>query len=176
MRNVMVDIETLGSRPGSIILSIGAVEFSNEAVGGRIFFRRISIGSSILAGFTMDESTVKWWTEQSREAQDKSFYCPGGAYVGAALRDFAAYVSSDKDTLVWAKGPDFDCVLLEAAYQKCGLHKPWHYRNTRDVRTIFGLAQYKPAAKATVEHDPVEDAIEQAKGVVEAANKLGVTL
>ena len=65
----MLDIEALGSKPGSVILSIGAVKFA----GGKIlheFYRRIDPQSCIDAGLKIDVDTVMWWMKQSKEARD----------------------------------------------------------------------------------------------------------
>lgn len=169
-RHVMVDIETLGSKVGSVILSIGAVEF---APGYQEFYRRIELATAVLAGLSIDPNTVKWWTEQDAEARHAAFFCKGGMYISTALEDFTKFV--DKDTYLWAKGPDFDCVLLHAAYEKLGMKIPWSYRNTRDVRTITALSGVKENRVGT-DHNALDDAKNQAALVIEAYKKLGVQL
>ncbi len=173
MRHLMLDIETLGTEPGSIILSIGAVEFSTEYGVKKEFFRAIDTSSSLLAGFSFSTSTISWWSAQDVQAQQLAFFAPGKMPVKDALEDFSKII--DKNTLIWAKGPDFDCVLLEAAYRKIGLQKPWSYRNTRDVRTILALAGMH-SSKAELKHSPVADAEAQAMDVLAAAAILGVVI
>ena len=59
------------------------------------------------------------------------------------------------------------------------MKQPWHFRNTRDVRTILALAG-GPAKPATTEkvlaHHALSDALYQAAQVIEAASALGVPL
>ena len=167
MRHVMVDIETLGSKVGSVILSIGAVQFSPAPYTE--FYRRIDLASAVLAGLSIDSNTVKWWKEQAVEARYAAFFCCGGVTLGEALKDFADFV--DKDTALWAKGPDFDCVLLEAAYQATGEKIPWSYRNTRDVRTIAALSEVKEE-RVGIDHNALDDAKNQAALVMKAHNVL----
>lgn len=81
MRNVMIDLETFGTRPGSVIVSIGAVEFSMDGIG-EAYYRAIDVASSLLAGLTIDEITVKWWREQDILAQRPLI---GGSAIGLVL-------------------------------------------------------------------------------------------
>ena len=63
MNNVMLDLETLGTSPGCIILSIGAVFFDKNGLGQE-FYQTIDVQSSIDAGLTMSGGTFKWWMGQ----------------------------------------------------------------------------------------------------------------
>jgi hypothetical protein len=167
----MLDIETLGTKPGSVILSIGAVEFYPKYTE---FYRRIKVGSSIISGFSIDPVTVKWWQEQNQAAIFSAFYCNGAVRIEEALASFALFLK-DMDTRLWAKGPDFDCVLLAAAYEKIGKKVPWSFRNCRDVRTIFALSGVHPT-KIGVKHDALDDAKNQAADVIRSSACLGVAL
>lgn len=170
--NIMVDIEALGTKTGSAILSIGAVQFTGDGLGHK-FFRPIRLFDSLMAGLTIDPNTVQWWRAQSPEARSKAQPIDGEVRLEKALNEFAAFVS--KDDCIWAKGPDFDLVMLDAAYQAIGKPKPWHYRNARDVRTILALSGVKER-DATVEHHALDDAIVQAEAVIEAYRALGIPL
>jgi len=173
--NVMVDIETLGKRPGAAILSIGACEFNDGGVVPHTrFYRAVDLFSSLMAGLVTDESTIEWWRQQTQAAKDAAQPAKGRVTLHEALLDFAAYVT--KDTLVWAKGPDFDLVLLDEAYQRTKLTKPWSYRNTRDVRTICGLVPKLALAANNFKHYALADAEAQAETVIAAAKLLGVSL
>jgi DNA polymerase III epsilon subunit-like protein len=58
VNRVMLDLETLGHTPGSVIVSIGAVKFG----GGKIldtFYHRIDAQSCVEHGLKMDVSTVE---------------------------------------------------------------------------------------------------------------------
>ena len=67
MSHAMIDIETLGTKPGCIIQSIGAVLFDpfGKPVEMYPFYRNISKQSCLDIGLTEDPNTVKWWSEQS---------------------------------------------------------------------------------------------------------------
>lgn len=111
--HVMVDIESLGLKPGAVILSIGAVQFSDAGFGAS-FYRAIDVFDSLMHGLTINPETVEWWRKQSAEARGALMSDPHP--LDAALQDFAKFLDRRPlETEVWAKGPDFDLVLLEAA-------------------------------------------------------------
>ena len=176
MKHVMVDIETLGTKPGSVILSIGAVRFDETGVAADKFYRPVDVFDSLMAGLKVDEPTIGFWRLQPFEAVAP---LTPGRPLRETLLALSAYIKAVENTYVWAKGPDFDCVLIEAAYQAIGMKRPWRYNMARDVRTILGLT---PGAAATVErsrfteHHALGDAQYQAECVIAAANGLGVVL
>lgn len=173
MRRVMVDIETLDNAPTAVILSIGAVDFGPEGVSAP-FYRAVDIFSSLLAGSTISSDTVAWWSQQSPEAKAAAQPLKGKVPLIAALEDFAGYLQGADE--VWAKGPDFDLVILSQAYRSIGRRQPWSYRNTRDCRTIYALAGDVREPKSGTEHSAVDDAEMQARAVLDAYQKLGVAL
>lgn len=59
-RHIMIDLETMGVRPSSAVVSIGCVEFMQTDVIS-VFYTPVSLESCLKAGLTTDESTVKWW-------------------------------------------------------------------------------------------------------------------
>src|SRR4051812_3766510 len=68
MQDIMIDLETLGTLPGSVILSIGAVAFDELSVApGAGFYKVISTISCESCGLTKDEATEKWWLDQGEE-------------------------------------------------------------------------------------------------------------
>ena len=168
----MVDIESLGSKPPAVILSIGAVEFGMNGLG-KEFHYRVDVATSLLHGFTVDPRTVAWWQEQSALAKDAAFHWPGAETIEQVLYRFTKFV--DKDTRLWAKGPDYDCVMIAAAYHALGEKEPWSFRNTRDVRTILSLSGVLQR-KSIHDHNALNDARVQADAVIESYEKLGMVL
>lgn len=172
MRHAMVDIETLGTRPGSVILSIGAVRFDESGLGEQ-FYRAIDVFDSLMHGLVVDPDTVGWWREQSAVAR-------GALKPALPLREvlagFTAFVTKPPVPCVWAKGPDFDLVMLGAAYRALGMKQPWSYRNARDVRTMLALAPLGGQLVPGVKHNALDDAVYQAEQVRTAAFNLGCVL
>jgi hypothetical protein len=162
---IMVDIETLGTRPGSVILSVGAVKFDKRKTK-ETFYRAVDVLDSLFLGLTTDPDTIKWWSEQSPEA--KGALKPTHLLKNV-LTDFGTFVKGYDE--IWAKGPDFDLVMLKAAYDKLGLKLPWSFRDARDVRTVLALAPVELKAEG-VKHTALDDAVFQAKQVIKSLRRL----
>ncbi len=197
--NVMIDIETLGTKPGSAILEIGANIFRDSIEVE--FYKPICLKSNLKHGMTIDLETLAWW--QKQPCMEKVFTSKNVSLT-YALDDFTGFVEDfvltkfpvmDKDpwkeVLVWGNGASFDAVLMEEAYRKTGKTPPWKYWNVRDVRTLFTAAWgenfYKVPkiagakeelkkngfTRKLVEHSSVDDALLQSQMVLMAQRKLG---
>lgn len=166
MRDLMIDIETLGTAPGSVILSIGAVAFDAEAgVLGADFYSAIDPQSAVDAGLRMDVSTLKWWITQSDDARRAVF--AGNQPLDCALREFSDFAREVDASRIWAKPPSFDLVLIDAAFHACRVHVPWHYRSLRDVRTLLDITG-TPSTYVGTAHNALDDARSQALSVIDA--------
>lgn len=178
-RNVMVDIEALGTAPGSVVISIGACYFGKAGTKDSTFKVNIDTFDSLMWGLKVDHRTCKWWANQSFMARDAATRNPIGLL--AALQQFSQFVKGDD--YVWAKGPDYDLVLIQELYRVVEESIPWTFRNTKDVRTIMHLAQLKtggridmPRSDRLLQHDALDDALFQAGQVEECAKILEVAL
>lgn len=163
MSHIMLDLETLGTRPGSVILSIGAVAFDHRTGLGAEFHVKINQRSSERAGLTVDKGTLGWWMRQSPEARallDETRN--GGEPLDSALDQFAAFVRQFKDVRIWGCGSSFDGVLLSAAYATIGRTQPWRYVNDRCYRTLKALVPSIAMERDGVHHSALDDAKSQA--------------
>lgn len=173
MNDLMIDIETLGKAPGSVILSIGAVWFNAETGElGDEYYAAINPQSAINSGLRMDVSTVQWWMKQSEEAREAAF--SGERILSWALGELGDFVRKSEAKRIWAKPPSFDLVLLEAAFVACSIPIPWEYWTPRDCRTLFEISKVKQTAFGTA-HNALDDAKAQAAGVIEAYRVLGLS-
>lgn len=157
LERVMVDIETLGLEPGSAILSIGAVTFSEDGLGDE-YYREISLKSCEAAGLEIDVGTLEWWLEQDDSLRD---VLTGGGALKDVLREFSDWMPDNAE--VWANSPSFDCDLLEAAFDAVGMSAPWHFRDERDFRTIQTLSCAVELEMEGDAHDALDDAKYQAR-------------
>lgn len=177
MRNqhtdVMLDIETLGTAPGSVILSIGAVAFNLEAEhpldGSDYAHSLIATDSCRLLGMTTDDDTMAWWERQSPDAkkllQTATKPATADTHVVAVLAGFSRWMPLN--ARVWGNGSDFDNVLLAAAYRKCGLPLPWLYSMSRCFRTMKRTYSWVPKPEFQgVQHDALADAINQTQHLI----------
>lgn len=157
----MLDLETLGLKPGYIILQIGACTFDCK----HTFKTGISVNSSMYHGFKKNLDTEEFWLRQDKELYKE--VTSSDVVVTEALDNFEAWFNSlgQKEHLnVWSKGGDFDIPILEEYYNKLERNAPWFYRNKNCFRTLFNLFPNVPAVtENTKKHDALADAIYQAK-------------
>lgn len=169
---VMLDLETLGSTPGSVITSIGAVEFGGGTVLRR-FYQRVNPESCILAGLHMDPQTVIWWLGQSEEAR-RELTNPDNVPLAKTLQEFSDWLPAGAE--VWGDGAAFDNVLLSCAYEALRMPRPWGYRNDRCYRTLRNLRPdiERQQDTAAVKHHALHDAEQQARHLMNILKALGV--
>ena len=166
-RDVMVDIETLGTRPGSIILSIGAVAFAPEHGLRGAFHQIVNTDSCRVHGLTEDPATVKWWDDQSPEAQRTKIEaeCAPNRLPStlAAFGEFCREYAAPGVLRLWGNGSDFDNVLIAAAYEACHAPPPWKFYNSRCYRTLKNLAPAIRLERTGTHHNALDDARSQAE-------------
>ncbi|WP_293913146.1 MULTISPECIES: 3'-5' exonuclease [unclassified Sphingobacterium] len=173
MKNVMIDIETLGTKPYSVILSIGAIEFDiNTGEIKDTFYRVISTRTSHEAGLLTDLDTIKWWLLQNDESRDKLL--KGESYLILSLVDLMLFVGENKNTCVWSNSPSFDLSLIRNACERTSINVSWEFWQERDVRTISSLM---PSIRKSmifdgITHYAIDDCKHQIKYLVKILNKL----
>lgn len=167
MAHIMIDIETLGTNPGCVITQIAAIPFyidKDVFLPSGQFSKNIDI-SSYDEGFTINPSTLKWWSGQDKDVFLKSLQ--GKANITDSLYELKNMVdyNAGDGLFVWAKSPDFDLSILEYAFNHYGIQVPWGFRDKRDVRTIMDLVPKEDVVSPEIAHDPISDAIAQAHNV-----------
>jgi hypothetical protein len=135
--HLMLDIETMGNKSNSAIVSIGAVEFNIETgKTGREFYRNVSLKSSIDLGLNIDADTVMWWMNQGDDAR-KSLTNEKAISINQALVDFKEFCT--KEYQIWGNSARFDLGLMQDAYNKANIDIPWDFRKERCVRTLVSF-------------------------------------
>lgn len=163
MRDVMLDLETMGRGPDAPIIAIGAVQFDVEAGIGESFYRTVDLRSSVDGGAVIDPDTVLWWMKQSDAA--RGAFRDGGEPIGAVLDAFRDWLPARPR--VWGNGAGFDNVILAAAYRRSGRIVPWEFWHDRCYRTIVALHLDMRRAQAGTHHNALDDALSQAMHLVE---------
>lgn len=175
MTQFMIDLETLGKRPGCKILSIGAVEFSANGLGDRFY---TSVTTEDQLGLDEDPETLAWWNRQSPEAR-RVLTEPKTAFVDG-LEQFAGWVKrlgGPRSVYPWGNGADFDNAILHVAFDVSGVKCPWEFWNSRCYRTLKnlpGAPKFQKDKRAGVHHNALDDAVTQAQHAVEVFNALGL--
>lgn len=175
MNNVMVDLETLGTRPGCSILSIGAVAFDKDGLG-ETFYTVIRRDDCSICGLTEDPSTIDWWDKQSPEARKvlaeaESTDAPGLASALILFNQFLQQNGGGRNTLLWGNGADFDNTILTAAYRAAGVPLGWGLYGNRCYRTVKSLRKdLKIQRGGSVHHNALDDAVAQANHLIAIIN------
>ena len=140
MKDLMIDIETLGKGPRAAILSIGAVFFDlSTGRTGDEFYVCIDPKDAETFG-TVDASTRAWWNRQGEAARREAY--GGKTPARVAVSAFHAFVAAKLNVVKpWGNGSIFDITILEHAFSAHGFGLPWHFYNVRDVRTIVDLGE-----------------------------------
>lgn len=158
MKQIMLDLETMGTKPGCAIVSIGAIRFDLDtgAIDSKPFYGAVSLKSCMAAGLMPEADTVMWWLRQSEQARKKLYDDEVVWHIHDMLVSFQAFCSSDD--AIWGNSAAFDCGILEAAYNKLNLKVPWHHYNERCYRTVKSLFPLNhPKKDASRSHDPIYD-------------------
>jgi hypothetical protein len=159
----MLDLETLGKRPGSVIVAIGAVKFGNGQIKDH-FYARIDPETCIEAGLRMDASTVMWWLKQEEEPRLE--ITREGMPLHDVLVAFSKWID-DPEVEMWGNGAAFDNALLAEAYDVTRLKKPWKFQNDRCYRTLKNIGPEVEVVSVGVHHNALDDASYQALHLME---------
>jgi hypothetical protein len=174
MADIMLDIETLGTRPGCVILTLGAVKFnpfSLDAPGPGLYVRP-DVDEQIAKGREVQEDTMLWWMQQAEDVREEALGEDGRITVEEMYRQLNRFLVGSNN--IWCQGPAFDMVIIENLYRQYGWPTPWQFWQIRDSRTLFGV-HGDPRVKGKVGlHNALEDCVSQATAVQQVYNKLGL--
>jgi len=173
--DVMLDLETLSTRPDATILTFGACKFSpynqDDIVDG-IYFR-IDIDGQIKLGRHVDDNTIEWWGRQAEDVREEALGEGNRISIEQFTQELNRFIVGCDN--IWAQGPVFDIVILENLYRQMGLPCPWQFWQIRDSRTLLStLGDPREKNKAGL-HNALEDAVSQAQAVQYVFKQAGIT-
>lgn len=163
MKDLMLDLETLGGINATAICQIGACYFDrNTGEIGKTFKVNVDARTS----GQIDADTIYWWLGQSKEAQH-SITTGVLLHERQALTEFSAFAEDAK--CIWSHAT-FDFVGITLAYKRHGIKPSFHYRVAKDIRTLVDLAgvTIDKTPRTGLHHDALEDCKHQVKYCVEA--------
>lgn len=136
----MLDLETLHTEPGAVVLSIGGVLFDREtkSIGPGVHVR-LDLNDQLLRGMEVSADTLAWWFRQSDEARMEAIADPMNAT--SALMGLAEFLTHGEGGVnpnmrVWGNGAGFDNPILVTLYRRFGMEPPWKFWNDRCFRTL----------------------------------------
>jgi hypothetical protein len=165
--DIMIDLETLATSTDATILTIGAVKFDPfgkdiEEPAMDSFYVRVDLDSCDELGLAVNDDTIAWWAQQSKEAQDEAFGTDGRIHIRDAMDQLYKFCWGAKR--VWSNGAAFDIPICETAYKRLNKSIPWSFWQVRDVRTAFDLG-INPNRPTVTAHHALQDAYNQAVGI-----------
>ena len=170
-----IDIETLGTSPDTVVLTIGGIKFNPHEDDGlhSQFYYRLDADEQIEMGRTVDEKTLEWWEKQPEEIRKEALETTGRISTEQSLKALNKWlVGVDK---IWCQGPVFDIGILENLYKQIGLHHNWPFYIIRDSRTLFGLMDKDPRKEIDfAAHNALADAIVQSLCIQKVYKKLNL--
>lgn len=172
--SVMLDIETLGTKPNTTILTIGAVKFDpySSAEPGNGLYIKLDVDSQIESGRTVDQDTLDWWGKQDPTVMNEALgECDSRISVDEFHIQLNQYLVGVTD--IWCQGPVFDIGILEDLYRQHKWSIPWNFWQIRDSRTLFGV-HGDPRVKNKEAHNALVDSYTQACAVQQIYKQLGL--
>lgn len=167
-----LDMETAGTQPSAIILSLGAALFDADT-GATVDTCHLGfdLDDQDVAGRTMTGSTFLWWLGQAEEVRQRQIAMAPRLPLAAGLLYFTRWAKPHKPARIWARGQDFDIAILNHALRQTGIEAAWPFHFARDQRTIAELLPkdlHPP--RDGVHHDALDDALHQA-AIITAARR-----
>lgn len=175
INDISIDIETFGSVLGSSIAQIGAVvrvpEMSlNPDKQLSTFFVVVNDPGGIFM-----PATIRWHKEQVGDSLGKQ---SDARSLDDALSLFRSWLrrynaQEEGEARLWTHAT-FDIPQLDAAFHRSSLPRvPWHYRNCRDLRTLYDFAGGRPKLDPIGKtHNALDDAIYQLHEIEECLHRI----
>jgi len=173
--DIMLDLESLGTRPDCAILTLGAVKFNPYVLDdfSESLYLRIDVDEQLALGREVQEDTLQWWMKQAEDVREEALGEGDRVSLESMYKQLNRFVVGV--TNIWCQGPAFDIVILENIYRQCGWPTPWQFWQIRDSRTLFGV-HGDPREKGKVGlHNALEDCVSQAQGVQQIYHKLNIS-
>lgn len=184
MKDFLIDFETLGSDPNSIVIDLSVIVFENDVNNIPSFTDLVNSGRrfkfslrSQKGSRSFTKSTVDWWKEQSQEARDNLNPSPDDLTVEEGTTKFIEYLKENGinqwKSQGWCRGMSFDFPILKDMLQQTYNIQdtydvePCRFWNQRDIRTaiecyldVRGTTKtplHKDILKGFVHHDSIHD-------------------
>ncbi len=176
MTHIMLDLETLGTKPGCVILSIGACVFypTTGPDEEKTFYAVLNRDDQKERDLTENLDTLKWWKKQNKIAWDQA--TARAQPTEGELKRFLKWWHSHRGKFLWSQGSNFDGPLLEALFLSFGLKEPWKYHETRDTRTVYQMCHVKSDSvkRDGTYHNALDDAMHQARKVAYGVSRIAI--
>lgn len=167
-KHCMIDLETLGSNPKSPVIQVGLVFFTREGIQTQSILT-VDFDDALRHG-DADGSTIKWWLERPKEAQETLFKNPRPTKEVADI--ITKLIESQNANYYWAHAT-FDFPILQSMFRSLDMKYPLPYKRCYDLRTLEFLAgPIEWDKREGIYHNALDDATYQAKHAIKLLNKI----
>lgn len=167
MLDLMIDLETFGTKSNAVVVSISVVVF-DMATGdtSSVFDIGVDIKDQLVNGRFIDKDTIEWWSKQSLQAKES--LCEIDSMPTAlALNSLNAFITNNfkdlKNVNLWGNGATFDNVIIRSLFSDFNIDFVLPYWCDKDVRTLTYLTGINPKDfefKGTA-HKGIDDCLHQ---------------
>jgi hypothetical protein len=162
-QGIMVDIETLSTRPNAVIVSIGACKYDLDTLKTfDDFYVTIDPMDSKKYGLHIDPETVEWWKTQDKEIMKS--WRDNGIELDDAMVQFLDWYDSDLAFTCW--GLNFDEPIIVSNLIALHRKPTWKYYKSRCARTMCEMEGVK-INRSKGHHNALADAKDQCKAIFE---------
>lgn len=165
--HLMIDFETLDTRPNAAALSVGLVLFNQNGIVATKYFK-LCVDDQLDAGRTVSAKTIAWWANQSEAAREAlnpqiTDLCPNS--FNYLLFHWLERNEAYSETLqVWGNGANFDLPLLDSLTEGWG--SVYEFRNARCFREFSRNGCKALVTRKGIHHNALDDAIFQTECVL----------
>lgn len=152
------DFETLGTGSDAVVINCALVCFDykteytfQELLEHTVTFR-LNVEDQVKRGRVIDESTLEWWSKQSKEAQAQLKPQEGELTVREFIDAFKSHLNvyecDLKRSIGYCRGQSFDFPIAQHMAKSVGenaVYFPCAFWNQRDVRSIIAGYVGNPA-------------------------------
>jgi hypothetical protein len=145
MKNFLVlDFESLGTSPNSVVTSFGAyyvdveqeIPSFDEIIQTGLYLK-FDIQEQINDGRKVEKATIDWWEKQNDEAKKELEPSEDDVSYKRIFEALRNYLEGKSDYFVFARSPNFDFSLLDNIRKDLNLNRIWPFFNERDIRTFL---------------------------------------
>ena len=144
---LMIDIETLSLHRDAIVTDVCMLPFTSDGEIDENFdpFRAVLPANpqKEILGRDMNVGTILFWMDQPPEARApwlRETLNGNIVHLNSLMNLMASRIRFWEPTEIWARGPQFDIVILENIFQGLDIQVPWKYNIVRDLRTLMAVA------------------------------------
>ena len=179
-KSLMIDIETLYTKPSAIVLSVGGCFFDLDNPNTTIqelyqnsIYLELNPKEQENKNRTISIDTLTWWL--NNDLNLKAFFENISINTGRNLKLLSDFIISNQIKSVWSKSPSFDMNILDSLFSDFNMTFPIGFRDRFDVRTVLEIRKLTEIPKIKLQgngHHALDDAINQTLMICNVLNHI----